>query len=188
MKFDLPGAGGDSTVGQVLAASPGLMDPNFTQTLVFMAEHNEKGAFGLVMNRPTGKSLGDVAKLPDISDELSRVQVYFGGPVRPEQLLVVLFFRGDSDSNIECRLDAPLEEAVAVLRSGDGWVRAFSGYAGWGEGQLEGELTQDAWKICLADPVLFEERYAAGLWSVFISGDSRWRHLLDHLPEDPGAN
>ncbi len=180
--------GSKNVTGRVLAANPGLMDPNFMQTLVFVAEHNEQGAFGLVMNRPTGKKVGEIAKIPGASDEIQDVGVLIGGPVHPDNLLVALFFKGSSDQDIECKLDAPLEEAIAVLRSGDGWVRAFSGYAGWGEGQLDGELEQDAWKVCPVDPILFVEKYAGGLWSIFVNGDQRWRILLDYLPDDPSAN
>ncbi len=177
-----------SVAGKMLAADPGLMDPNFMQTLVFVAEHNEQGAFGLVMNRPTGKKVGEITDIPEMTDELLEIGVMIGGPVRPDNLLVALFFKGNSTHEIECKVDAPLDEAVAVLRSGDGWVRAFSGYTGWGEGQLDGELEQKAWKICPVDPVVFEEKYAGGIWSVFVNDDERWRTLINYLPKDPSSN
>jgi putative transcriptional regulator len=74
------------------------------------------------------------------------------------------------------------------MTSGSGWVRAFLGYAGWGEGQLEGELEQKAWQVCTPDVSLFEDRYLNGLWSVFVSGDDRWRRLIQHMPDDPEMN
>ena len=186
MKFDLSGPG--TVTGAVLAAVPELKDPNFNQTLVYIAEHSSEGAFGLVMNRPLGKKLGDLAAVSGMSETMSSVGVFFGGPVRPDNLLLALFQPGEKPDDLICRLDAPIDEAEELLRDGEGWVRAFSGYAGWGEGQLDGELERSAWKICRPDPVLFVEKYLQGLWSVYVSEDDRWRNLISVLPDDPTLN
>ena len=186
MKFELPTP--DSVAGSILVAVPDLRDPNFHQTVVYVAEHNKEGAFGLVMNRPLGKTLRDVADIPGIPDALADVRVFSGGPVNQENLLLAFFVPGGTEDEIACRLDLPLDEAEDILRGDAGWVRAFSGYAGWGEGQLDGELEAQAWKVCPPDPVLFEEKYLQGLWSVYVSDDNRWRGLLPFLPEDPGRN
>jgi putative transcriptional regulator len=186
MKFENPPSG--CVAGSVLAAVPDLKDPNFHQTLIYIAEHNDQGAFGLVMNRPLGKALSEVASIPKLPEALAGVRVFFGGPVHPQNLLLAMFVRGGADDELACRLDVSLDEAKEIVDSGSGWVRAFSGYSGWGEGQLDGELAQNAWKIIAADPILFEEKYAQGLWSVFVSDDERWRPLLKHLPDDPALN
>ena len=177
-----------SLAGTVLASSPELLDPNFRQTLIFIANHDAEGAFGLVLNRPLNKCLSDVATGPDLSKVIAQVPVYQGGPVRPEHLLVALFTQGTREDEIACHLDAPLDVTEDAIQSGKGWVRAFAGYAGWGEGQLEDELANDAWQVCTPDPTLFDPRLTAGLWPFFISEDDSWRDLLPHLPNDPSRN
>ena len=162
------------------------MDPNFHKTLVYIAQHDAEGAMGLVMNRPLGKNLAEVTAGPGMSEVLSQVPVFTGGPVRPETLLVALFEKVGTE--VTCRLDAPLEQAEAMVQSGDGWVRAFAGYAGWSEGQLDGEMTEKAWTVCTPDPFLFNDKLTSGLWAAYLSGDDRWRTFVDFLPLDPSRN
>jgi len=186
MKADFPSAA--SLSGYVLAASPQLMDPNFRETLVYVAQHDFEGALGLVMNRPVDKTLGEIVAGEQTFGDLAQVPVYKGGPVRPHNVLIAVFVKEETDDMVSCRLDVPLEQVEAHLKNGSGWVRAFAGYAGWGEGQLEDELAEDAWKICDPDETLFDEKLARGLWSVFVTGDDRWRKMLPYFPEDPSTN
>lgn len=174
--------------GALLAASPGLQDPNFRETLVYLADHNEEGAFGLVMNRPLGKTLSEAITLPDLSEKLANVPVLYGGPVQPTHLVISQFSVGGAEEQLLCQLTSNLSEAAAFLEDERGWVQAYAGYSGWGEGQLEVELEQKAWKICHPDPVLFDARMLGGLWSVIIAEDDRWRNLLSFLPDDPELN
>lgn len=165
-----------------------MLDPNFRETLVYIAEHDENGAFGLIMNRPMGKTLGEIVDAQALSDPVAGIPVFQGGPVRPGNVLIAMFLTGETEDELVCGLDVSLEQIEGVMERGSGWVRAFVGYAGWGEGQLEGELTQEAWKVCKPDPSLFEQRFLQGLWSVFVSGDARWRLLLPFLPHNPEWN
>jgi putative transcriptional regulator len=174
--------------GGILAADPGLMDPNFRHTLVYLASHSAEGAFGLVMNRPLGKTLGELPVQVELPKALSGVPVYAGGPVRQEQLMIAVFEAGPRDVDLACRLEVDTRDVVQALGRKDRWVRAFLGYAGWGEGQLDQELSQRAWKVCRPSQALFDERLIGGLWSVFAGGDDRWRELLPFLPVDPGLN
>ncbi|MBU0677572.1 MAG: YqgE/AlgH family protein [Verrucomicrobia bacterium] len=182
MKAKWPNEG--KITGSLLAASPELADPNFRQTIIYIAEHDVDGALGVVMNRPTGKTLGDIAKTATVPDRLLEVPVYIGGPVRPKSLLFGIF----EEIGLTCCLNASVEEVEKAACSENKWVRAFLGYAGWGEGQLEGELAHDAWTVCRPDPILFDERMVKGLWNVFTSDDDRWRDLLPFLPKDPEGN
>jgi putative transcriptional regulator len=174
--------------GAVLAAAPELSDPNFRQTLVYLAEHSKDGAFGLVMNRPSGKTVGDISPPNAVPDSCLRIPVMQGGPVHSEQLLFAVFAGGERDSDLVCRIGLGLEEVTTALTRDNEWVRAFLGYSGWGEGQLEGELAQQAWVICPPSTFLFNESLVGGLWSVFVTGDNRWRNLLSFLPDQPELN
>ncbi len=174
--------------GTVLAAAPELSDPNFRHTLIYLAEHSKEGAFGLIVNRPSGKTVGDISPADAVPESFLTIPVLQGGPVHTEQLMFAIFEGGEKDSDLKCRIGVGLEEVTSAIAHEKEWVRAFLGYSGWGEGQLEGELAQDAWVICPPSQFIFNESLVGGLWSVFVSGDNRWRNLLSHLPDDPELN
>jgi putative transcriptional regulator len=177
-----------SLAGKVLAAQPHLMDPHFRQSLVYMVEHDHNGALGLVMNRPMGRNFGEVARHPEIAEALAEVPVYMGGPVKPESLLVAMFKPGKTDDSVQCALTSGLDELRRFQMRRKGWVRAFAGYAGWTEGQLERELEEGAWKICPFSQHMMDERLVQGLWPFYIVGDTRWHKLLGHMPQKPELN
>ena len=184
MGFELPK--GESLAGLVLAASTELLDPNFHRTLVNIAEHSPEGALGLVMNRPINKKLGEVAESPDLPDSLRDTPVFRGGPVKPTGLVLARFRRGKSDEELHCQIAAdPMELIVSRKR---GWIRAFAGYAGWSEGQLEAELSQRSWVVCRPHTALLEVPVPPAIWEAFISEDQRWRKLLPLLPKNTGLN
>ena len=179
---------GGLRAGLVLAASPALTDPNFRETLVYLAEHDAQGSMGFILNRPTGHHLkGMLRRESDVDERLHPIPVYFGGPVRPHQLFVVVFRRGRTADDLRCELNAPLEQVYAHL-DGGGWVRGFMGYSGWGEGQLEQEMAGHAWIVGNPHEALLGENAGPMTWSVFIGPDQRWRQFASHLPRDPAAN
>lgn len=175
-----------SLTGLVLVADPELFDPNFHRTVVYLAEHGPAGALGFVMNRPLGRKLGDVtqAKLPEALRELP---VYEGGPVKPNGLLFARFERGAHDEDVRCEIVAD-PAALSVARGHGVCVRAFAGFAGWAEGQLERELGEHSWKLCRPHIALLEEPVPPALWPAFISEDQRWRKLQSRLPKHTGWN
>ena len=174
---------GDLLTGQVLAATPDLLDPNFHKTVVYIVEHATTGALGFVMNRPLGKKLSEVTKEPDLPVALKDLPVFEGGPVKPNGLLFVRFKRGGNDEEVVCEIVADPTE----MKTG-GCVRAFAGYTGWAEGQLERELTEQTWKICPPHVALLEEPVPPALWPAFVSDDQRWRTLQSLLPKETGQN
>lgn len=129
----------ESTAGHLLIATPNLGDPNFDMTIVYMIEHNDQGALGVVVNRPTDTPVA--SHLPDLAPLLSPPDVFFvGGPVSPDHVLGVGRDGGtitmvDLDGIIEGRVPRP-----------DGF-RLFAGYSGWSPGQLEGELATGSWFV-----------------------------------------
>src|ERR1700752_3726268 len=141
--------------GQLLVAHPNLRDPNFRKTLLFLSAHDrEQGAHGLVLNRPTNKSLTDF--LPDHElDALGEVPVYLGGPVGIHELTIVSFDWVAGEARMTFHSQLSLDQAESLAGDGSKTLRAFVGYAGWAGGQLEAELEQSAWIVHAAtEPIL----------------------------------
>jgi putative transcriptional regulator len=178
----------DFISGKVLAAAPSLTDPNFRCSLVFIAEHNAQGAFGLVVNRPLGRRIREAAGEASLPDELLDLPLCLGGPCQPDRLVLALFNRQGAEGEVTCRLDLAPAEMAGAQAPGVAWLRAFAGYAGWGEGQLESELETGCWMVSDPHPALFEDRYLKHLWRLYVGRDQRWRRLVNRLPDDSGRN
>lgn len=163
-----------------LIAMPGMADPHFSRTLTYICEHNERGALGLVVNRPTEGTLGALCATVDIAlpKRLAAEPVYFGGPVQPEHGFVLHRPHGQWRSTLAAG-DAGLttsKDVLEALARGDGpeeWLVAV-GYAGWAPGQLEEEIVRNGWLTVSADlDVVFqrppEDRYDAALAALGVS-------------------
>lgn len=159
-----------------LIAMPAMSDPYFSRTLVYVCEHNEQGALGIVVNRPIDMTLGSLYERVDIPLErpdLRDLPVFFGGPVQTDRGFVLHRPVGGFQSTLAVGDKIGLTSSRDVLQSIGGTgepaeVLVSLGYAGWGPGQLEDEIMQNAWLTVPADPdVLFvlppEERLPAAL-------------------------
>ena len=181
----------DSLRGKLLLASPTMTDPNFARAVVLIAEHTEEGAMGLVLNRPAettvGEAVPDLAWLAD-----GEASVFVGGPVAETAVIVLAEFdRPDvAGALVEDDLgfigtDADDPDALegAIRRA-----RVFAGHAGWGPGQLESELEEEAW---IVEPPRREEIFsvdAEGLWATVLRRKGRRYALLSTMPLDPSLN
>lgn len=150
--------------GQLLIALPALADPNFARSLVLLCQHDGDGAMGVMVNRASEYSLGDVFGQMDIGcdDALLCAQpVLAGGPVHPERGFVLHDGPGRWDSSLEVAPDLHVttsRDVLEAIASGEGPERVVValGCAGWGAGQLEHELTENSWLTVPADAeVLF---------------------------------
>lgn len=148
-----------------LIAMPGMADPNFGGTLVFVAEHSAKGALGLVINRPMELDLGSLFERIDLKLEINpiaRAPVFSGGPVQADRGFVLHEPLGAWSSTVcigdTLGLTSSKDVLEAVARgSGPRRLLVTLGYAGWGPGQLEDEISRNAWLTVEADPeVIFE--------------------------------
>jgi putative transcriptional regulator len=168
-----------------LIAMPGLTDANFARSVVYLCEHSERGALGLVINKPSDidlKGLFDKVDLPLRRDDLVAMPVMQGGPVQTERGFVVhepIFADGDKpeDSVYASTMIIPgglemttSKDVLEALSTGAGprKVLVSLGYSAWGEGQLESELGENAWLTVDADKaVMFDtpvaERYDRAL-------------------------
>jgi len=136
-----------------LIAMPAMADPQFARTLTFICEHNEQGALGVVVNRPIDmnmRSLFERLSLPLGSDELGDAPVWFGGPVQTDRGFVLHEPAGAWQSTLKVKDTIGLTTSKDILEAvgrGEGPPRLLVtlGYAGWSAGQLEHEMTQNAW-------------------------------------------
>ena len=180
----------ESLRGQLLIASPALLDPNFARSVVLVVEHNDEGAMGIVLNRPSTAAVAEaVAPLEDLvaGDE----PVFVGGPVEPAAVVVLAEF-DDTDAAAALvfgdlgflRADAD----ASVLESAARRFRVFAGYSGWGAGQLEAELEEPSWIV--ASPELedvFNEE-PDGLWGSVLRRKGGHFALIATMPPDPSLN
>ncbi len=139
---------------QFLIAMPTLEDPSFSHTVTYMCQHNEEGALGIVINRPSGLKLSDIFEqmnIMSLSEEVNNTPVYAGGPVQQERGFVIHNALANNwDSSITTSEATTLTssrdilEAIAAGEGPDRYLIAL-GYAGWGSGQLEKEIISNSW-------------------------------------------
>ncbi|WP_417252144.1 YqgE/AlgH family protein [Castellaniella sp.] len=163
---------------QLLLAMPGRVTGELANTVIYVCEHTEHGALGLVVNRPTDLTIGDLLQRIDLplSLEIGPVRetpVFFGGPVQTDRGFVLHVPRGDYNSSIPVDDNVALTTSRDVLQDvaaghGPAHLLVTLGYAGWGAGQLEDELASNAWlNVLSSHEILFdtpaEQRYDAAL-------------------------
>ena len=161
---------------QFLIAMPGMGDGTFAGTVVYMCEHNDKGALGLVINKPIDiklKNLFEKVELTLDRSDLADAPVYFGGPVQTERGFVLHERSGGEESPYTSTLTIPgglemttSKDVLEAMSSGAGPRRVLVtlGYSGWGAGQLEEEIGRNGWLTVSATPeIIFdtpiEQRY-----------------------------
>ena len=179
----------DSLTGHLLVASPALLDPNFRRAVVLVTEHTEDGAAGLVLNRPSPVEVaGAVPQLEPVVDDGE--QVWVGGPVEPEAVLVLGEFLDPDDAAVPLfgslgfpSLAAPEEIATTTTRR-----RVFAGCAGWMAGQLEAEVAEEDW---ILEPALPDDAFTDDpeeLWRDVLRRKGGIYELVSRMPEDPRVN
>ena len=176
--------------GRLLIASPQLGDSNFFRAVVLMLEHSDEGALGVILNRPTDLAAREV--LPDALTESLPLDelIYQGGPVSPEAVIMLGEFAGGGDLQAAFGQvgvidpDADFDTLAESLIT----VRVFGGYAGWGAGQLEAELEQEAWIDAHPTAADVFTEAAADLWSAVLDRKGGQYALLARMPEDPSMN
>jgi len=163
-----------------LIAMPSMLDPIFGGTVVYICEHNDSGALGMIINRPTDMTMDVLFERLDLSLEINphgsasaRGPVMFGGPVQVERGFVLHAPAADYNSSLNVSSDVSLTTSRDVLEAaarGEGPSRLLVtlGCAGWSAGQLEDEILRNGWLTVRADPaILFdtpvEERFAAAM-------------------------
>ena len=181
-----------SFAGSLLIASPTVEDPNFARTVILLLDHDEDGALGVVLNRPSDMPVCDA--LPDWADVVSQpAVVHVGGPVTPDAVVCLGRARlGDSPLGWTpvahqvgaIDLDRGPEEFAGVL---DG-LRLFAGYSGWAAGQLEAEMLEGGWLVVAAEPGDAFTPEPRLLWSTVLRRQGGDLAMLHTMPDDPTLN
>lgn len=143
---------------QFLIAMPDLLDPQFDHAVTLICEHNEQGAMGIIINQPLDLSVSEILQHLDIklSDQFNDHGVFSGGPVHTEVGLILHPPQGQWESSIRLSDDLCITSSKDILKAmgqgkGPENVHLVLGYAGWGPGQLEQELIDNAWLTSPAD-------------------------------------
>lgn len=167
-------------VDHFLIAMPSMLDPVFGGTVVYMCEHNDEGALGVIINKATDMTMDVLFERIDLSLEIEagripgdKSPVMFGGPVQVERGFVLHAPHGAYSSMMKVTDDIALTTSKDVLEAvatGDGPQRLLVslGCSGWSAGQLEEEITRNGWLTVRADPAIIfdlpvEERFAAAM-------------------------
>ena len=173
---------GNYLTDHFLIAMPTMQDPNFSRTVTYLCQHNEDGALGIMVNREHSMCVGDLFEQLSLEPKQSGIAetlVYYGGPVQPERGFVLHIPHGKWDSTMEINPHISLTtsrdilESIAAGEGPDKWMVAL-GYAGWGGGQLEFEIQQNAWlngQAC--EQIIFDA-----------PTKDRWREAADSIGVD----
>jgi putative transcriptional regulator len=183
----------DSLIGRLVVATQDLVDPNFAHAVVLLLDHDEDGAFGVILNRPSEAPVAEA--LPPWSDLVAEPPVvYVGGPVQPQAVIALGRLPLPAPAEV-AGMDVPVVTAgVGIVdlaadptsaRRGFSAVRLFAGYAGWGPGQLEVEIASGSWFIVETDPADVFTAAPEGLWRVVLA---RQGGLFTTVVEDPSRN
>ena len=183
--------------GALLVAAPGLLDPNFRRTVVYLIEHRERGSLGVVLNRPSEVALNDV--LPGWAPLSSQPpSVFVGGPVVPEGALAVSEVAAGQEVEgwrsvlgqiglLDLNRAEPGASAETIA-PGVRRARLFAGHAGWTAGQLEGEIATNGWFVVdsLADDAFVSD--PARLWRAVMARQPGRLAWFANCPPDPTVN
>lgn len=174
----------ESLIGHVLVAMPGMDDPRFARAVVLLCQHNEDGAMGLVVNRLSDYRLSEIFAQMQISDvhaDFADRPVLAGGPVQTDRGFVLHEGTTDWDSTLRITESLAVSTSRDVLEgiaAGTGPARflLMLGFSGWGPGQLESELADNAWLTVPADNELLFD----------VPLEMRWQAATSRLGVDPG--
>lgn len=172
--------------GRLLLADPSLRDGIFHKSVILIGEHTmDDGAFGLILNHPSGRTVGEVLPADEFS-ALANLPVHLGGPVARNKLSFSTF--RENDGKLEFELRIPIEEALARMNQPGTLIRAFAGYSGWSKDQLEDELERESWIISDPPPDFLKLAHDLTLWKTVMRRLSPYHRILADAPDELLAN
>ncbi len=186
----LPEPDANLSRGKFLVAGREMKDPRFLETVIFLVEYSDQGAVGLVINRPSDARLSRA--FPDMEGLKKRMDpLYFGGPVRTDQMLMLVRSAQKPEDSGHVFKDIYVSGSAKLLRrmvdkgeSGRGF-HVFAGYAGWSPRQLDREVALGGWHVMNADAETIFEKEPSQIWPELIRRSSlkwiRWRDGQESL-------
>ncbi len=160
----------ESLAGRLLVATPDLRDSNFNQSVIVVIHHDESGASGLILNRASNTTIGDVFENEPALSTIDR-PIYVGGPVDgPLMAVHQCVSMGERDILEHVYFSMGRENLVGIVSQSLRPFRLFCGYSGWGPHQLEGEIEAGGWLVTAATPEL-----------LFAEDEKLWRTVSDHV-------
>lgn len=176
----------EALAGKLLLADPGLRDPNFFRSVVYLTQHGEEGAHGFILNQPLGQNVDSLLS-SEAFEPLAEVPVYQGGPVNTERLSFATVGWDDFEGALSFRSHLSTDDATEDFRLGKD-VRAFIGYAGWSSGQVEGEIEEHAWIVQPVRPLLADPDLVSQLWPRCLREIGPFYEMVSHIPDSPESN
>ncbi|HOC18356.1 MAG TPA: YqgE/AlgH family protein [Vicinamibacterales bacterium] len=172
-----------SVAPALLLSMPQLDDPNFRHTVVLLCQHSAEGAWGLILNRPTGTPAVQAVKMEPPVKAANSLDLWVGGPVEPERGCILMGDDPEDEEAVEVCRGIYISGSASLLRrlmedeQAPARTRLLMGYAGWGPGQLDAELRDSAWLISDVD-----------LGLVFdVDAPLMWEKAIRRLGADPGS-
>lgn len=179
------------TKGRILISEPFLLDYYFKRSVVLLAEHNEEGSFGLIINKPVKMSLSDIiTDFPDFE-----APIYLGGPVKTDSLFFIhtlgdivpdsmeiipdLYWGGDIEA---------IKEMIKIDRINPSQIKFFMGYAGWVANQLENELKKNSWLVSTTSAKKIMQQEIDVFWESSLKSLGKDFAYWTNFPEDPALN
>jgi putative transcriptional regulator len=181
----------NSLKGQLLLDGGKMQGSFFHHTVVLICQHDEEGAFGLVLNRPAGDQVGNVL-VADMPESLKDMPLYLGGPVQPGVLSFLNSENWNSDADIMSNivLGHSIDELIDVGESFSPLrkTRIFAGYSGWSAGQLDDEMRRESWLTHPASLELVFYDKPEELWRHILRQKGLKYRLLSDSPDDNSLN
>ena len=175
----------------LLIADPFLKDPNFTRTVIFLCDHQEKGSFGFVLNKQFEQTLDQL--LSNLDGH--QIPVYFGGPVQPDTIHFLHLYPDLIPDSVKVGKDifwgGNFETVMSLIKSktiSTQKIKFFIGYSGWGEGQLDDEMKEKSWlTVSATQNLVFHTRYNE-VWKDSLKHLGGEYEMLINFPIDPQLN
>ncbi len=156
----------------LLLSMPQMQDPNFTCSVVLLCDHNENGALGLVVNRPTDTHAAAAVQLDPAPAHDGGLTLWTGGPVEPQRGWILMAEKPDDVESVRVAEGVFLSTSPILLKrlieTSPDRTRVLTGYAGWGPGQLDAELAASAWLTVDVDANLLFDTPPTEMWEVAI--------------------
>lgn len=179
-----------SLAGKLLLAAPLLRDPNFVRSVVLVGVHNEDGAMGVVLNRPSPLKVHEV--VPELEEAVDAEEpVFVGGPVQPESMVLLAEFDDERLASVLLvdRIGFPAADSdLAELALATSRARVFAGYAGWSPEQLDAEVQRGDWIAGEPRPADVFSAHPEQLWSRVLTRMGGSYALVARMPLDPSSN